>query len=178
MDLVLLREGVTAAARHDLFDEARGLAAINGVLACGLVENGGASDFDLAFFFVVDSPSNLEAFGTNERYIRFLQGGLARALRAFGGADVQLTTPFAGGADYAACLAVAAPPQTYDWQVRDALASWCATAAGCMSGLAIGERQRYRGIGIMFSSEPIPRPASGFDGFGLDFISGRGRMLS
>jgi len=178
VDLILLREDITSDAREALYEEAAALTVLSGVLNVGAIEGEGASDFDLAFFFVLDSLASLEAFGTDQRYVRFLHGGLARALRSFGGADVQLSAGFERPRAYGACLALAATPQTYDWQVSDALSSWCASGESCMAGLAVGERQRYRGVGIMFASGPVPRPASGFEGFGLDFISGRCRVPS
>jgi hypothetical protein len=141
------------------------------------IEGEPGSDFDLAFFFVLDSFTGLEAFGTDARYIRWLQGGVARSLRSFGGADIQLFEPYEGSAPFGALVALAATPQTYDWQVRDALTKW--TAGGrALSGLAVGERQRYRGLGIMLSETPVPRPTAGFEGFGLDFIAGSCRVLS
>ncbi len=178
VDLVLLREDVDAGAKQGLLDEAGTLRGLAGVLAAGAIEAPEGSDFDLAFFFVLDSPANLEAFGTDARYIRFLQGGIAQALRSFGGADAQLTAPYSGVKEYAACAALAATPQTYDWQVRDALLAWTRARPDSLAGLAVGERQRYRGIGIMFSEQPITRPESGFEGFGLDFIAGRCHQLS
>jgi hypothetical protein len=176
-DLVLLREDVTDDARQALFDEAASLTALPGIAAIGVIEGMAGSDFDLAFFFVLDSFANLETFGTDARYIRFLQGGVARSLKSFGGADIQLMEQYRGAGRYAALAALAASPQTYDWQVRDALAAW-AGGPQSTAGLAVGERQRYRGLGIMFSDDEITRPTSGFEGFGLDFVTGACRLLS
>jgi hypothetical protein len=185
VDLVLLREDVSDEALSALYEEAGRLKEIEGVVQVGVIESGarsgqaaGGSDFDLAFFFVIDSVGELEAFGTDQRYVRFLQGGVARTLRSFGGADALLRDGFCGAGEYGACAALAATPQTYDWQVQDALAGWAAFSDGALTGLAVGERQRYRGVGMIFSGQPISRPASGFEGFGLDFISGRCRLLS
>jgi hypothetical protein len=177
VDLVLLREDVTAEARATLLNDAAGLAAIEGLLAAGLIEAADGSDFDLAFFFALRSLAELEAFGTDARYIRFLQGGVAGAMRSFGGADAQLAAAFDSTGAFAACVGLAATPQTYDWQVREVLERWAAGKPRAACGLAIGERQRYRGIGIMFSNNPVQRPASGFEGFGVDFIAGPCRML-
>ncbi|HXH20765.1 MAG TPA: hypothetical protein VNN10_01960 [Dehalococcoidia bacterium] len=176
-DLVLLREDASDRARDALMLEASALASLPGVAAIGAIEAAAPSDFDLAFFFILDSQADLEAFGTDERYIRFLQGGLARAMRSFAGADVQLDSSFAGDGAYAACACLIATPHTYDWQVRDALAAWSSAAAQALRGLAIGERQRYRGLGIMFSSSPIPLPFPGLEGFGTESISGTWRRL-
>jgi hypothetical protein len=132
------------------------------------------SDFDLAFFFVLDRFTSLEPFGTDPRYIRFLQGKAARILRAFAGADIALTAPFPEVGPYATCLALMAPDETYDWEVRSALESWtraealeappggsaasATPASGTNAsatyaiGLAIGERQRYRGCVLSFTT--------------------------
>ncbi|MGE0687734.1 MAG: hypothetical protein AB7P33_13395 [Dehalococcoidia bacterium] len=150
------------------------------------------SDFDLAFFFVLDGFTSLEPFGTDPRYIRFLQGKVARLLRGFAGADVALSAPFPDVQPFATCLALMAPEQTYDWEVRAALESWTrqagdppraqphlsregglntpdASASPSLAsqaalnaiGLAIGERQRYRGCVLSFTTtETTPeRPA-------------------
>jgi hypothetical protein len=159
------------------------------------------SDFDLAFFFVLDGFTSLEPFGTDPLYIRFLQGKVARILRAFAGADIALDAPFPDVASYATCLALMAPEQTYDWEVRTALETWAHQqhraqpgrsgpggttqpgGSGSVSttqlgrsgpgaesqpslsredaqsaiGLAIGERQRYRGCVLSFTTtEPAP----------------------
>ena len=176
-DFVLLQDGVGPEDIESLSLEAAALRDLAGVQRIGLInadpESG--SDFDLAFLFLLDGLSNLEAFGTDARYVRLLQGGLARAMRSFGGADVQLGGSFERSGAFAACVALAGTAQTYDWQVRDALAGWDADAA---VGLAIGERQRYRGLGVMFSNRPISRPESGFDGFGVDFVSGAYEFLA
>jgi hypothetical protein len=159
----------------------------------GVSPHTAASDFDLAFFFVLDRFTSLEPFGTDPRYIRFLQGKAARILRAFAGADIALTAPFPEVEPYATCLALMAPDQTYDWEVRSALESWTRqtippheaepgrSGPGALSsdplssdpslsregtgpsseaprpaanaiGLAIGERQRYRGCVLSFTT--------------------------
>jgi hypothetical protein len=175
VDFVLLRDGVSQADKDALMAEAASLGDLPGLLSVATITAEADSDFDLACLFVIDSRSNLEAFGTDQRYVRFLQGGVARAMRSFGGADVKLQADFDARGSIGACLALAGGPQTYDWQVQEALS---ALAPAGIFGLAIGERQRYRGIGVMFSSEPITRPLSGFDGFGIDFISGPFRWLA
>jgi hypothetical protein len=93
-------------------------------------------------------------------------------MRSFGGADIQLESELPDGDNFAASVALAASPQTYDWQVREALTSWT-EGKPAAAGLAVGERQRYRGIGIMFQTQPISRPTGAFEGFGVDFLSGR-----
>jgi hypothetical protein len=162
-----------------LLSEAAALSTLPGLSAVSCIRGRETSDFDLAFLFEVESLRDLEGFGTDQRYIRFLQGGLGQALRSFGGADVlvdgEATLPAEAG--FAGCAAVACGPQTYDWQVRAALNRWTAGATA-VSGLAVGERQRYRGLAVMFSDRDIARPAAGFEGFGVDFIHGAYRRLT
>ena len=179
VDLALLREDAGEAAVDRLLSEAAALASLPGVSGISCVRGLEGSDFDLAFLFGIESLGGVENFGTDQRYVRFLQEGLGRALRSFGGADVLLTGRgvMPQEAAFAACAAVACGPQTYDWQVRAALDRW--TAGGsALSGLAVGERQRYRGLAVMFSDKDIARPATGFEGFGVDFIHGAYRRLA
>jgi hypothetical protein len=181
VDLVLLREDVSQGALADLSGEAAALRDLPGVLTIAEIAAEPAlleariSDFDRAFIYMLDSQSGLEEFGTHPRYVRFLQAGLAGAMRSFGGCDARLVATLPPPAAYAGCLALAATPQTFDWQVREAIAGWAPDGA---CGLALGDRQRYRGIGLMLSHQPVPRPDSGFEGFGIDFLTGSFRVLS
>lgn len=136
------------------------------------------SDFDLAFFFVVDSFTFLEPFGTHPAYIAFLQGKVARILKGFAGADISLDASFPHIAPYAACLALAAPDQTYDWEVRATLASASDSAPSRALGLAIGERQRYRGCVLTFTDAPtiLIRPEAAR--YQTSLIAGAVRQLS
>jgi hypothetical protein len=140
--------------------------------------------FDLAFFFVLDSFTALEPFGTHPQYIRFLQGKVARLLRGFAGTDVALTAPFPAGLDQAgACLALAAPDETYDWEVRAALDAWASdalpssTGGAAAVGLAIGERQRYRGCVLCFTTSPQPFQPLADRRFESTLIAGRAERL-
>jgi hypothetical protein len=177
VDFVVLQESVGSDEVDDLCREAAALEDLNGVQRIGLISAGfGAdSDFDLAFLFLLDGLANLEGFGTDTRYIRFLQGGLAQAMKSFGGADIQLLGSFERSGAFAGCVALAGTPQTYDWQVRDALGAWDPEAS---VGLAVGERQRYRGVGVLFSNQPVARPAEGFEGLGVDFVTGAYQLLA
>ena len=170
LDFIALADNATDAAIEELIDEAAGLRALESVRAVGVIRGeeepqkqqrskspevetpsmGSPSRFDLAFFFVLNGFADLEPFGTHPRYIRFLQGKVARLLKGFAGADVALNEPFPEGGAYAACLALAAPDETYDWEVRDALDGWAGDGSAAV-GLAIGERQRYRGCVLRFT---------------------------
>jgi hypothetical protein len=153
--------------------------------AAGVPPFAQSSDFDLAFFFVLYTFTSLVPFGTNERYIHFLQGKVARMLRSFAGADIALQQAFPPLQPHASCLAVIAPDETYDWEIRSALESWATeteqaaqpsraepplSRGGISSspdvpaptpapvsaiGLAIGERQRYRGCVLNFTTAPV-----------------------
>jgi hypothetical protein len=181
--------------------------------AAGVLPFAQSSDFDLAFFFVLETFTSLEPFGTNERYIHFLQGKVARMLRSFAGADIALQQAFPPLQPHASCLAVIAPDETYDWEIRTALEAWATeteaasraesplSRGGVVSsldapastparegvvsspdapasiptpgvvsspdvpaptpapvsaiGLAIGERQRYRGCVLNFTTAPV-----------------------
>ena len=105
-----------------------------------------------------------------------MQGKAAPLLRGFAGADVALTAPFPDVGAFAACLALAAPDETYDWEVRDALEGWAGDAAAAV-GLAIGERQRYRGCVLRFTSDDQMPPALADRRFEPTLIAGRAALL-
>jgi hypothetical protein len=156
-DFIALSDNATEPAIDDLVETAAGLLGLPGVETGGVIRAGTAdSDFDLAFFFVLDSFSALEPFGTNPAYTRFLQGTIAPLLRSFAGADVALDAPFPEVGPFAACLALSAPEETYDWEVHAALHSWAPPPSAL--GLAVGERQRYRGCVVRFSADEFTPP--------------------
>jgi hypothetical protein len=164
------------------------------------------SDYDLAFYFVLDAFTSLEPFGTNDRYIHFLQGKVARMLRGFAGADIALQQPFPDIQPHATCLALIAPDETYDWEVRAALEAWtqeteaaaqatraehplsrgggidtpnASASEGVISaiGLAIGERQRYRGCVLSFTTAPVTAERIANRRFTSTLIAGRAARL-
>ncbi len=140
-------------------------------------EGSARSDFDLAFFFVLEGFTALEPFGTHAAYIQFLQGKVARMLRGFAGADVSLRAPFPEIGAYATCLALAAPDETYDWEVWAALDDWAEGSPARAVGLAIGERQRYRGCVVTFTSTPITSISPADDRFQTSVIAGAAQRL-
>ncbi|MPZ48729.1 MAG: hypothetical protein GEU75_05345 [Dehalococcoidia bacterium] len=180
-DFFSLNPSTTPQAREGLIEEARGLAELDEVVSAALIEGDAAADFDLALLFILPEFRALEPFGTDQRYTRFLQARVAPILQGLAGADVQIEDDFSGMAGYAACLAVAAPPETYDWEVKALLTDWVEalnlTPSIHMAGLAIGERQRFRGLAISSGDEPFspPRPSKG--AFGVSLITGRSRRL-
>ena len=161
-DFVSLSSDAGPNPQDELFSVAAGLSELDAVISCAAIEGDEASDFQLAFLFLLRDFASLEPFGTDPRYSRFLQGTVAPVMSAFGGADLRLdTVPALEG--HLACLALTAPEDTYDWEVRTALEDWASSAAASGSyavGLTVGERQRYRGLALAHvpSSRATPRP--------------------
>ncbi|HLF72352.1 MAG TPA: hypothetical protein VI759_09400, partial [Dehalococcoidia bacterium] len=88
-DLIALADQ-SDAARERLIEAAARVAEIEHVLAAGAIEADAGSEFDVVLFFALADLAALEAFGTDERYTRFLQQDVAANLRAFAGADVSI----------------------------------------------------------------------------------------
>jgi hypothetical protein len=154
----------TASSRHaSLIKGATELLALDQVVDAGLIEADDHSDYNLAFYFLLPDFLALEPFGTDPRYSRFLQKDVAPVLRSFAGADLLLEQDLRPRAGPAACIALTAPAETYDWEVREALDAWAEQlgAEARATGLAAGERQRYRGACLAFGGNtavaaPIP----------------------
>jgi hypothetical protein len=163
--------------RRQLEDAAAQLSAIDGVVGVGVIEAATESDFDLAFWFLLREFIALEPFGTDPRYSRFLQGSVAPLLRSFAGADVQLEDKLEASDGPAACIALIGPEEAYDFEVREALEAWTeTTGAGlCAIGLAVGERQIYRGAALAFGATNAETYLDG--PFRPTLIRGRARSL-
>lgn len=166
--------------RQQLLEAATGLADMEQVASLGVIEAGDESAFDLAFYFLLHDFTSLEPFGTDARYSRFLQGAVAPRLKAFAGADVRLEGALMPAGDHAACLALMAPEQTYDWEVREALQAWAAAtgSAAAVVGLAVGERQQYRGLALAFGDVLKSVAASSPERFVATLISGKMQALA
>jgi hypothetical protein len=179
LDFVSLSPATGPQDRELLIDAAGALAAIEGVTAVGVIEGEAGSDFDLAFYFVLGDFAALEPFGTNARYSRFLQGEVAPRLKAFAGADVRLDDDFAEVTGSGATIAVMAPEETYDWEVREALQGWSEAtgAATAVVGLAVGERQAYRGVALAFGESLRQAPSPDPVRFRTATVSGAARRL-
>jgi hypothetical protein len=174
-DFVSLADNAADAAVGELLDAASELTRLEAVQAAGVVRGQAGSDFDLAFFFVLKGFADLEPFGTDPAYIRFLQGKVAPVLKGFAGADVSLRREFPEVGAFGSCLALAAPDETYDWEIWAALEGWGGDDAAV--GLAIGERQRYRGCVIRFTNTdhaPLPAPEGAFQ---ASFVAGAAQRL-
>jgi hypothetical protein len=179
IDLVALSDKATREARATLAGEAAGLTSLAEVVTAGVIEAEAGADFDIALFFVLHDFTALEPFGTNPEYVRFLQGSIAPVLRAFAGADVRLENDMPPMRGYAACLSLTAPDETYDWEVKSGLSQWALAVQGASAvvGLAVGERQRYRGLALAFGDEPFSACPAVDQRFGSTLVTGRSRGL-
>jgi hypothetical protein len=178
-DFITLNATATVAAKDALLEEAGSLSDLDEVVSVTVVEGESDSGVELALFFVLKEFTALEPFGTAGRYSGFLQGRVAPLLRGLAGADVQLEHDFPAPAQNAACLAIAAPPETYDWEVRSLLSGWAGrlNAGSSTFGLAIGERQRFRGLAVTFSPAPLAMQPPQMARFGAMLITGKARAL-
>ena len=179
-DFISLNADAGANARDELIEAARTLSDLDEVLSIALIQGDAGSDFELVLLFVLSDFRSLEPFGTDARYSRFLQGAVAPVLRELAGADIQLDGPFVSVEGYAACLALAAPHQTYDWEVRDLLGRWTQALAGArgIAGLALGERQRFRGLSVVTGPQPIEAARPAESRFGATLVAGEAQLLA
>lgn len=182
LDFISLSPTTGTDDRKQLMDAAAQLSALPQVQSLGAIEAAAesGSDFDLVFYFLLPEFSALEPFGTDSRYAGFLQRAVAPRLKAFAGADVRLEDDFALSGTHAVCLALMAPEETYDWEVREALQGWCDSAAGSSSvvGLAVGEKQMYRGAALAFGATPIAAERPDDTRFRSTLITGTARTLA
>jgi hypothetical protein len=178
LDLINLTPGTSSEARGELDRAAAGLIGIDGVTAIGVIEGDDASDFDLAYWFGLRDFEALEPFGTDPRYSQFLQGTVAPVLRGFAGADVTLDGEFEAEEGPAACIALIGPDEAYDFEVREALEAWAqaVNASSAAIGVAVGEKQMYRGAAIAFGATGGGRPEA--PPFRPTVVRGRARLLA
>jgi hypothetical protein len=157
LDLIAIAPTASPEARTGLVEAATALNSIPGVDCLLIIEAEAASDFDLALLISLTDARSLEPFGTDQRYTRFLQTSVAPLLGNLAGADLQLEAPLEASDGHAACLAIAAAPQTYDWEVRKALDDWLTALnpRASVLGLAYGDKQRFRGGAIAVSQQPL-----------------------
>ncbi len=156
LDLISLVPAISNADREGLRNYVADLASLPGVVGCGLIEGEPGSDYDLAVFFALEGLGALERFGTDPRYTRFLQGRLAPVLQGLAGADARLEAWPDAPYSHALSIAVTAPDEAYDWEVRSRLDEWTTGLAGArVLGVAVGERQRFRGLALVLAEGPI-----------------------
>jgi hypothetical protein len=93
---------------------------------------------------------------------------------------VRLEDDFAGDGSHAACLALVAPEETYDWEVRDALQGWRESTNGRSGavGLAAGEKQMYRGVALAFNETLIADERPDDARFRSTLITGMAKTLA
>lgn len=159
LDFIKLSREAGPEQRSQIEAAAAGLGAIEGVAGIGVIEADDESDFDVAVWFLLREFTVLEPFGTDPRYSQFLQGTVATMLSSFAGADVRLEDDFNGRGGPAACLALMGPEEAYDFEVREALEAWADGNGGDAGGIgvAVGERQQYRGAAIVFGLASRPK---------------------
>jgi hypothetical protein len=178
LDLIALAPDVTPEAREALIASAGELGALANVERVGVIEADAPDDFDVAFFFVLRGFASLEPFGTDPTYAAFLPTKVAPLLRGLAGADVRLEKDLPPMSAYGACLGLAAPPTTYDWELSANLTAWLQRyGLDGTVGLAIGEHGRFRGLAIAFSDAALDVEAPVQKPFGPSLIKGRARAL-
>jgi hypothetical protein len=176
LDFIRLTPETGAEQRTALATAAAQLSVLEGVIGVGVIEADTESDFDLAFWFLLRDFAALEPFGTDTRYSAFLQRSAAPLLTAFAGADVKLEEDFEASEGPATCLALVGPEESYDFEVREALETWSEEAATAAVGLAVGERQIYRGAAIAFGESQGELPPA--ETFRSTIIQGQARTLA
>ncbi len=180
IDLISLKPATNAADQETLIHEAGILLSIEDVIGGGVIQAGAESHFDLAVFFALKDFAALEPFGTHPGYSRFLQGKVAPLLQAFAGADVAMDAPLGSISGFGACVALSAPDEAYDWEIREKLEQWRDGVAGTAAvlGLAVGDRQNYRGLAMSFASTAFEPPQIVGERFDTVEIKGRSRPLA
>ena len=178
LDFIKLTLEAGPEQRSQLEAAAAQLGAIAGVQSVGIIEAGTDSDFDVAFWFLLAQFTALEPFGTDGRYSRFLQASVAPLIRGFAGADVKLEEDLESADGPAVCLALTGPEEAYDFEVREALETWAdATGAASVAiGVAVGEKQLYRGAAIAFGVREGERPER--EPFKATLVRGEARALA
>ncbi len=179
LDFIKLTPETAREQRNELEVAASQLREIDGVESVGVIEGASGSDFDLAFWFVLRQFTALEPFGTHPRYTQFLQGTVAPLITGFAGADVRLDDDFEALDGGAACAALMGPDEAYDFEVREALSAWSEEAGASLTaiGLAVGEKQLYRGAAIAFGAgNSVTKPE--IEPFRATLIRGTARSLA
>ena len=180
LDFVSLKDPVDSGQRSRLAEAAAGLMAMEQVITCGVLDGVAGSDFDLVFFFVLPGYEALEPFGTDPRYVAFLQKHVAPTLKAFAGADVSVEGDVElPSRAIAACIALTAPEETYDFEIREALEGWVRDACVMLStvGLSVGEVRGYRGVALIFGEGAIGRERPVRNTFRVTYVWGGARLL-
>lgn len=178
-DFISLGPGQASSVREGVIEAAAALSAVPGASQVFALVPEGETGGTLGLFFLLVDLSALEAFGTDQRYTAFLQKVVAPVLGSLAGADVRTEGTLDDRADEAACLALSAPPNAYDWEVKAALETWRDSIdAPGLTGLAIGERQRFRGLGLVAAEGASSLAPPSLAKFGTTWLAGRLRRLT
>ncbi|MDI6856756.1 MAG: hypothetical protein QME71_00325 [Dehalococcoidia bacterium] len=125
------------------------------VLRLGCVVGSRAgSTHDLALFAYLADAAALERFGTDARYMRFLQQSFLPAVGDFVTMDIVIDDgPLPENRPSALCFCLNVAPATYDWQVRSLLERFIAApgASAASLGMALNDRQPYRAGGVVYA---------------------------
>ena len=180
LDFISLKNPADAGQRSRLAGAAAELMDLEQVTAGGVIDCSDGSDFDLIFFFVLTDYQALEPFGTDPRYVAFLQKNVAPALKTFAGADVAIEGEVRfPQRSFAACLALTAPEETYDFEIREALQRWVEQSGAALDsiGIAVGEVRGFRGVSLIFGEEAVEVGRPAVDKFGVTYATGVARLL-
>jgi hypothetical protein len=172
-DFISLRPEAEPAAIEALLTAATALAELPMVERVYVLDPDAGAAYDLIVLFFLDSATAIEGFGTDPRYARFLQGAVAPVLQHLDGADLGIEGDAGDDLPYAACYCLAAPLQTFDWEARDRMNAWRdgLDAAWSVTGIATGDRDRFRGVALAVGESPF-----GESGVAPPSLEVRGRL--
>lgn len=156
--LVHLRPAVAAGKRDALVEGLTPLRSLKGVLHIGCVEGAeGVSTHDLGLFVYLRDAAALERFGTHPLLMKYLQQSFLPVVEDFVSMDVAVESGPAERYGAAFCFCLDFRPDTYDWQVRSALAEVSGDTPeggllGAGVGVALNQRQPFRAGGLVFAA--------------------------
>ena len=158
--LAHLRRAATPGQRDALLEGLAPLRSVKGVLHMGRVEGTeGISTHDLGLFVYLRDAAALEQFGTHPLLMKYLQQSFLPAVEEFVSMDVAVEGGPNESYGAALCFCLDFRPDTYDWQVRSALAELAGNAdkgtiLGASVGVALNQRQPFRAGGLVFAASP------------------------
>jgi len=158
--LVHLRPAVTPGQRDALVEGLTPLRSLKGVLHIGCVEGTeSVSTHDLGLFVYLRDAAALERFGTHPLLMKYLQQSFLPVVEDFVSMDVAVEGGPAERYGAAFCFCLDFRPDTYDWQVRSALAELARNenegmTLGVSVGVALNQRQPFRAGGLVFAASP------------------------
>jgi hypothetical protein len=159
--LVHLRPGVTQTQRDALARGFESLRSIDGVIHMGQVEGTeSVSTHHLGLFAYLRDAAALERFGTHSLLMKYLQRSFLPVVEDFMSMDIAVRERPPDRYGAALCFCVDFPSDTYDRQVRSALAQVTESLGedgilGNATGVALNQRQPFRAGGIVFAASPL-----------------------